>query len=726
MKRFLLGNWQLVCLFFVIVLFFSKLFFPPSIFINPDYGRSDLVHFNIPLRILLSESLKNFTLPLWETKIGQGYPIFAEGQIGFFYLPNIILFSSLPFWLAFNLSYVITTIIAAFGTYLLARSFGADKIASTLAAATYAFSSFFMFHVHHFNLLQSASTIPWLFWLVNSFTNTKKLLFLAIIPFILSQNIFAGFPQLTFYGLVGLTIFSVSRIFSFKSFRLRVKMFLLFVLAVLLGITISAIQILGTRQLANQAQRLEIPPSKILSEFPFRPKDFLTLIDPFVLGSVSDGTAEHWRPNSQAPFWERNTYFGVVQLILISGFGIATLKKNPGGSRKKLILFWYGLGTLGVLLALGSSSLLHPVFSFWPFSLFRVPARFLILSFLSASVLVAFAASRIPQLTPKTLTKFLPVAILLLAFADIFRNYLDYNLTGQKDKWLTAPELAKYVNPGERIVALQQTEIWNDRFVNKGWKNQEPQYYFLKNSLSQNSNVISGLDNTLAYAAMLPRRNQLIEILLAQNIKKENGQSAISEAGQKLLNFTSTQYLTSPSPLTSDGIEEIANARLDENIIHLYRNKEALPRAFLVSDFAIAKNLPEVNAVLTSPQYNPQKTVILEKQPELEPYERPEGYAAINYYGQTKVSIDVSLKNPAILILTDSFYPGWQAEINSQKKEIMAANINSRAVIVPAGNNYVEFKYKPDYIKSGSIISASALLISIFLLFFAVRKTVSL
>ena len=164
----LLKSWPIVVITAVIFAFFARLFIPePSIFVTPDYGRSDLVHFNIPLKIILQESVRNFQIPLWEPKIGQGFPILDEGQIGFFYPLNIILFAIFPFWLAFNLGYTITFLIAAFGTYLLARSLKISKIGSTLAALTFSFSPMMVLQIHHCNFIQTLSLFPLILYFIN-------------------------------------------------------------------------------------------------------------------------------------------------------------------------------------------------------------------------------------------------------------------------------------------------------------------------------------------------------------------------------------------------------------------------------------------------------------------------------------------------------------------------------------------------------------------------------
>src|SRR3989344_2920702 len=209
----LLKSWPIVVITAVIFVFFARLFIPePSIFVTPDFGRSDLVHFNIPIRMILAESLKNKELPLWEPKMGQGFPLFDEGQVGALYPPNIILFGIFPFWLAFNLGYVFTFLISAFGTYLLARSFKVSKVGSTLAALTFSFSPMMVLQIHHYNFIQTLSLFPWILYFINEFFETKKYRYLLFLSLVIALQVFTGFQQITIYSLTAGVIFVIFKL----------------------------------------------------------------------------------------------------------------------------------------------------------------------------------------------------------------------------------------------------------------------------------------------------------------------------------------------------------------------------------------------------------------------------------------------------------------------------------------------------------------------------------
>ena len=154
----------------IVILFFYKLFLPDfSIFITPDYGRSDSWHFSIANKYYYSQELKRNRIPIWNPQIGTGFPTLAEGQTAIFFISNLILFRLLPFLYAYNMTLILSFITAAIGTYLFCRSLNLTKLASTFAGLITPLGGFFVFHVQHHNLLQTATLLPLLFWATNEF-----------------------------------------------------------------------------------------------------------------------------------------------------------------------------------------------------------------------------------------------------------------------------------------------------------------------------------------------------------------------------------------------------------------------------------------------------------------------------------------------------------------------------------------------------------------------------
>ena len=87
-------------------------------------------------------------------------------------------------------------------------------------------------------------------------------------------------------------------------------------------------------------------------------------------------------------------------------------------------------------------------------------------------------------------------------------------------------------------------------------------------------------------------------------------------------------------------------------------------------------------------------------------------------YSSNKITLDVnSFKTGNILILRDTWYPGWQATVNNKVVNIDKYLNIYRQVDLVEGNNHVEFIYKPKSFIFGLYISLFSLIIIIFILF---------
>jgi hypothetical protein len=75
-----------------------------------------------------------------------------------------------------------------------------------------------------------------------------------------------------------------------------------------------------------------------------------------------------------------------------------------------------------------------------------------------------------------------------------------------------------------------------------------------------------------------------------------------------------------------------------------------------------------------------------------------------------RVVAEITTNSPGLLVLTDLFYPGWIAEEQGRRLEILRADGFFRAVALPAGTHRVTFRYRPLSVLVGAGISGAALL----------------
>ena len=101
--------------------------------------------------------------------------------------------------------------------------------------------------------------------------------------------------------------------------------------------------------------------------------------------------------------------------------------------------------------------------------------------------------------------------------------------------------------------------------------------------------------------------------------------------------------------------------------------------------------------------------VVLDQSVQITQKERFEGSAKIVRYENQTVTIHASVNDFGILVLADSYYPGWKAYVDGRVTRILKANYFFRAVVLAAGEHVVEFRYEPLAFKIGLAVSLTTL-----------------
>ncbi|MCB0465708.1 MAG: YfhO family protein, partial [Aequorivita sp.] len=96
-------------------------------------------------------------------------------------------------------------------------------------------------------------------------------------------------------------------------------------------------------------------------------------------------------------------------------------------------------------------------------------------------------------------------------------------------------------------------------------------------------------------------------------------------------------------------------------------------------------------------------------------------------YQPNHLVYEASTDTDQLVVFSEVYYPkGWNAYINGKPAEYFRADYVLRAMVIPPGNNKIEFKFEPKVIQTGSSISLASsivfLLILVSGLYFAFRK----
>ena len=89
-----------------------------------------------------------------------GYPIFADGELGLLYLPQITLLALLPAPIAMVWLRVLHVFLAGLFTYLYLRNLRLEALPALGGGLVFAFGSFLSAQMHHENVVRSAVWLP--------------------------------------------------------------------------------------------------------------------------------------------------------------------------------------------------------------------------------------------------------------------------------------------------------------------------------------------------------------------------------------------------------------------------------------------------------------------------------------------------------------------------------------------------------------------------------------
>jgi hypothetical protein len=706
----------------LVIFFFAPLFYPqPKILSTPDFGHSDVWHFNYPLKDFLGQSLKKHQVPLWNKDIGMGQPLLAEGQIGTFFIPNLLLFYLLPTHIAFNLGLFLIVFLAGSGTYLYCRAIKLAKLVSLFGAIVFGFNGLLIVQFNHFNLAQSASLLPFLFFFSHLIIIKKRPVYILPLALVLNQQIFTGFPQITFISLVGIFLyflfFSLSKakkkIRNVKAYNFKPTLF--FALALLLAVLLSAVQLLPSYELKNLTSRKNDLSFSVVTQYPYPLKNFITFIFPYFFGNPAKGTYP-LQLTTWGLFWENTAYVGIIPLVLFF-LGIFMCKK-------RLKNFYFLMLLLSILLAPGKNSPVYLLYFLRPFNFFRIPSRFLLLTTWSIVIASCLALPNLQNSINKKVGKYathiFTLIVLFLSALQLFHFGRNYHPYVNLNDWQNPPETSTFLKNKEgRIYSVKPEVSWNQIFTN-GWQDMKP-YLHVRNSLDPNLNLLFHLPQASAYIAMKPLRSQVVDTAIKEAEFDEEHFTSFNLGALRLLSLQNVKYIICPCEIKNENVIKVFETKaLEKPIYRIYENQNVLPRVFLATNSKKISTFEEFLRLLDEEKFDPRETVLLEKEFSLpEPginHPLSSSHIKILKDEHTEVILKVSSTQDAFLVVTDSYYPGWEASVDGKKQEILAANINQRAIFLEKGDHQVKFKFSPRSFKYGAVISVTTFLIIIFLI----------
>ncbi|HVZ79179.1 MAG TPA: hypothetical protein VHE12_00100 [bacterium] len=662
-------KWAALLLGLAVLGLFSKVLSTPGLLLSTPDG--DLASQFLGWRAWGFSEWRKGHLALWNPYIFCGAPFFAGAQSALLY-PLNILFLFVPILLALNLSIALHVWLAGFFTYLWLASRRLYFLPALLGAFAFMFGGAFIAHVYpgHLSNLCAMAWIPLVLWALERLARAPDLTSSLALAGVLSLQILAGHPQYFAYTLLlGLLYFSILVAGEPTEWKPKI-----------LGATAGA-------ALAALLTIVQWLPGLLAS------RDFHRDLDPGTLGFFSTDWASlraflYLDPRTSPVFhpgvidsriwWENCPFLGVGVIFWV----LLGLTDDRRTGKAKWAPF--GLAVLAVLLALGPHTPLDGLLRLVPpFGDFRGSSKFLVLSQVFLALLAAQGAQGFLEAGTSPLARTLRflrnpwgLSILLaVSFIPLFDLARLCSPSFDAEKWGAE---------GERAAETWKGKLGDGRIYMKG---------------NNDRSMLLGAPSIWGDDPLVPRR--LERLLAAGAPKPRTADGTLLNLDAHKMAVTRLAYWVEEGP---DGLQARA--------LH----SPWLPRFLLVGAYLKVKDLDEGIQALGQPAFHPVSQVVLEEDPDPAPLENGgRGQVSVRIQDPDRMEFSLKLDKPQILLMTDSYAPGWEArafpDSGQRSYRVLPADVFARAIPLSAGSHHFELAYAPPGFDLGKWLSLLGLLL---------------
>jgi hypothetical protein len=739
---------------------FWLLFFWPLLIARSHFIPYDLLDQHYMFQTAIHEALTSGNSVWWTPYILGGYPIIADPLSALFYPPNLLMHLLTPWeflpYLMMEVQATAHFLLAAVGMYFLARSLTGSRASAVVAGLSWAFGSYFVWHLPHLSPISTLSWLPWILLTYARALATRSPLWIGLAALATGMMMLAG-HAITILQIVYL-VAAIGLIAMWRAWQ-RGRSALLAILGVTvlvlgLGTALGAVQLLPSWHLSTQTERAEFG-FAASADSSFAPYWAVTMLLPNFFSQRGPG--EFWAAGDPA---EANLYLGLLPLIF-AAFGVIHARRED---RRIILLLLAGV-VVAMALAFGAFAWPYRVaFDLLPgFDRVRRPVTFIALAQFAIALLAAYGVKALSNperrlagwarlavwlrrgVVVATVSAGLAVLGLAITVDGPAQQRLIAILSGivlaalvlgaalaVAHGWLRAlvsTRLAIVL-----LVAIVAVDLGSahggavyesavghpNLYAGRDWvyRPGDPLIPRLRGDLERerfrvhpegtgsawaNGPLLWGIESAAGYVVLCPRHYCDLFHPARQN------------PSSPLFDLLNIRYLVTEQALEGlhPGIAGTEKFELvADGFPRLYENRDVLPRVRVVHQ---AVHLPE-GEIVGHMQANAEilrDTVVLGHNSPSLPDGPPgqSGTAEIVRYENTRVVVDASLSAPGYLLLADTYYPGWEARVNGQSAPIYRANHAFRAVKLPAGEHRVEFRYRQPWLVEGALVSALAALV---------------
>ena len=751
MKKFLLKFWPILVILSVWLVFASPYFlkdkvpFPSTYLVNnfspwnaypelagpiKNNATPDVIVQIYPWKKLVIDLWKQGVVPLWNPYGFSGTPLLANYQAAALSPLNLLYFA-LPYIDAWSIQILLQPLLAGIFMYLFLRSLKIEKEGAVLGAVSFMFCGFITSWMVYGTLGYAIVFLPLALLAIEHFYESKKWYYLALLTFTVPLSFFSGHFQTSLYFLLFIIGYLLFKAITVRNIKTTITAFL----SILSGVLISAPQLLPSMEFYENAVR-----SAIFMKIEVIPWSYLpSFIAPDFFGNPV--TRNDWFGH----YAEWNAYAGLIPIVL----AIYTI-----GKKNAYITFFILMAVITILLSFQTPLLDLLVTLKIPVLSTSAASRIIVIFSFCTAALGAFGFEQLlSDIHNKRFKKILFVSLIISAIFIILWIVVLLKLFIPQDKIFIALSnlklptiifgsfftavLITFLARSKKVIfifaviVILLTGFDMLRFATK-WQPFDPRSLmypkvssseFLSSfsiqdrafgNFGQELSLVFRISGLEGYDPLyIGRYGEFMNAARDGEFHAgERSVVSLSKNGkytEKVINFLGVKHIIHK---VADGRNVWAfpywtypagqfNSVFKDSSLEIFENSMAYPRAFIVPKYEVRKtNREQLKAIFNS---DLQNVAVLEEQPQ--GLLSGSGSAEIKIYEANKIEIETNANAPALLVLSDPFYPGWKATIDGQETKIYRTNYAFRSVAVPGGRHSVRFTYEPSSFKIGLLLS---------------------
>lgn len=717
----------------------------------------DNLRIHYPLKTLAVSLLKQGLPPLWNPHNFSGNTLLATYQIGIFH-PVSWLFLLLPMIEAWSVSVLLQPFLGLLFTYLLFRVLKYSRVAATFGAVTFALSgTLLVWWEEAYVAGYTAIGLPLLLYALERYREQGGRFSLVLLMLGFVWLIVSGWFQFTLYALIFVCIWCWYRTAVLKLFDKRLLQTV--GLAAIAAVALSGMHLLPAAEAYLHSARASTDARFLFEGYLMPLTHLVTLLAPDFFGNPAT-----YSFFGKGFYYEHVMYFGIVPLffVLIAIFSVS--RRDKRAIPAYLFLVFLSLG-----LALPTSWLLLYMLKL-PIVSVLIPSRIFYLSTFMASLLAADGLQRFAANPDRMLLRrpikvvlgslaalwvfvlFCRFAYPLLPFGSVslrnlvlptgfavatvviltaglqprFRRIVPWLIVGlavvgsiyMANKYLYFSE-ARFMYPDTPVITELKQRAGTDRIWGYGsgvLENNFATQYGLYAAEGYDSffirrygQLVHAAANNGGASAAIPRADARITAARMGN------QWQLHPMQERLLALAGVRYVYGLLPsheetATLSGLVHKQQVWSDQRY-QIFRNDDALPRVFFADTYRVAGTDQGILTAVLSPETDIRRTLILEQDPGLPAVDARQYTATMTAYTPLRVMVRTVSAAPALLFLSDAYYPGWKAYVDGTAAPVYRADYAFRSTVVPAGEHTVEWRYEPESWKYGKLLSLVGLLV---------------